>query len=116
MVTKKKKTIRKKKGVAKKKQAKTKPVNGKKEKKEEEAAKGIVGGVWSFLKNLEDMDKKGAKKGKGQGKIDVPFVPKINYSYKVKIGKGFQTGENEVRRNPYAKPHWKKTKKKRGKK
>lgn len=67
---------------------------------EREAAKGLLNGLWDFLKTLEEMEKKGQTERIESGELAGPFGSRIGYKYRVMIGKGFKPGKQEVKRGP----------------
>jgi len=54
--------------------------------------KGLVNGLWEFLKLLEEMEKKGLTEQVKRGDLEGPYGSKIKYEYKTRIGLGLRPG------------------------
>jgi len=61
----------------------------------ENPIKGLLDGLWEFMKLFEEMEKKGLTEQVKRGDLEGPYGSKIKYEYRTRIGLGLRPGSQE---------------------
>jgi len=64
-------------------------------KKKGKPVKGLMDGLWEFLKVLEEMEKKGLTEHVERGDLEGPFDSKVKYEYRTRVGLGIRPRSRE---------------------
>ncbi len=62
---------------------------------EKKPVKGLLDGLWEFLRSLEEMEKKGLTEQVKRGDLEGPYGSKIKYEYRTRVGLGLRPGSQE---------------------